>query len=47
MKSGTQLTPADLKPAVERLFAVASAKTTLLESRWRPSDGAPVFTVAG
>lgn len=47
MKIAAQLAPADLKPAVARLFEVASAKTARLDRRWRPADGAPVFTVAG
>lgn len=47
MKLTTQLKPADLKPALRRLFEVASAKTVSLDKRWSPADGAPVFTVAG
>jgi hypothetical protein len=47
MKATSQLKPADLINGVRRLFEIASAKTTLLERRWRTEDGAPVFTVAG
>lgn len=41
------LTPHDLVPHIERLFELSAAKIWLLERRWDPSDGAPVFTVEG
>ena len=47
MKVTGKLAPSELKPAVQRLFELASAKTARLESRWKAADGAPVFTVAG
>lgn len=34
-------------PAVRRAVELAAEKTKRLEKRWNPSDGAPVFTVAG
>ncbi len=37
----------DLVPNIERLFERSAAKIRTLESRWRPEDGAPVFTVKG
>jgi unsaturated chondroitin disaccharide hydrolase len=41
------LTPADLRPSIQTLFDLSAAKIHALERRWRPEDGAPVFTVAG
>ena len=41
------LTPDDLKPGLEALFTASATKIRALERRWRPTDGAPVFTVAG
>ncbi|HEX6212625.1 MAG TPA: glycosyl hydrolase [Methylomirabilota bacterium] len=40
-------TPRDLLPALERVFDVSAAKIRALEARWRPEDGAPVFTANG
>ena len=42
-----QLAPADLLPAVRRLFELSAAKIRNLEAVWNPADGTPVFTVAG
>src|SRR3954467_8052939 len=39
--------PADLLPTIERLFELSAAKIRSIEDRWRPEDGAPVFTVDG
>jgi unsaturated chondroitin disaccharide hydrolase len=41
------LTPADLRPGIHDVFAASADKIRALERRWRPADGAPVFTVAG
>jgi unsaturated chondroitin disaccharide hydrolase len=41
------LTPRKLLPHVERLFEVSAGKILNLEKRWRPAQGAPVFTVRG
>jgi hypothetical protein len=41
------LNPHDLVPRIERLFELSAAKIHLLERRWDPGDGAPVFTVDG
>lgn len=41
------LTPADLLPAAERVFALATGKIRALDRRWSPGDGAPVFTAQG
>src|SRR6478735_9135541 len=37
----------DLLPKIEHLFTLSAGKIRALEQRWRPSDGAPVFTVGG
>ena len=41
------LQPADLVPAMERLWAVSGEKILALERDWDPTAGSPVFTVAG
>src|SRR4026207_179899 len=40
-------TARDLLPKIEHLFTLSAGKIRALERRWRPSDGAPVFTVGG
>jgi unsaturated chondroitin disaccharide hydrolase len=40
-------TPADLLPAINRLFALSAGKIRAIEETWRPEDGSPVFTVGG
>ncbi len=47
MKSNQTLNARDLLPAVARALELASKKTLALDRRWKPSDGAPVITVAG
>jgi hypothetical protein len=42
-----QLSPRDLLPGVERVFAASAAKIRSLEETWSAKDGAPVFTVEG
>jgi hypothetical protein len=42
-----QRTPADLLPAIDRLFELSAAKIRAIDASWRPEDGAPVFTVEG
>ncbi|PYR60498.1 MAG: glycosyl hydrolase [Acidobacteria bacterium] len=39
--------PRDLLPRIDRAFALSAAKIQALEARWRPEDGAPVFTAEG
>jgi unsaturated chondroitin disaccharide hydrolase len=41
------LTPSDLLPKIDRLFALSAAKIRAIEETWQPKDGAPVFTVNG
>jgi hypothetical protein len=40
-------TPADLLPAINRLFALSADKIRAIDKSWRPQDGSPVFTVGG
>jgi unsaturated chondroitin disaccharide hydrolase len=47
IKIDSSLTEEKLLPAVYRLFELSAEKILLLEKSWRPSDGAPVFTVNG
>jgi unsaturated chondroitin disaccharide hydrolase len=39
--------PADLLPAIDRLFSLSAGKIRDIEQTWRPQDGSPVFTVEG
>jgi unsaturated chondroitin disaccharide hydrolase len=41
------LTPARLRPRLERMFELSAGKILSLEKSWRPDRGAPVFTVKG
>lgn len=41
------LTAVALRPAIERLFQVSAPKILEIEARWKPEQGAPVFTVDG
>ena len=47
MKINPDLTPAQLAPAVERLFELSASKILSIERSWKPADGTPVFTVKG
>jgi hypothetical protein len=47
MRFDRRRTPADLQPAVRRLFALSAPKIDAIERTWKPQDGAPVFTVKG
>lgn len=47
MRIDNNLTVAALKPKIERLFELSGPKIAALEKRWRPEQGAPVFTVEG
>jgi unsaturated chondroitin disaccharide hydrolase len=47
IKIDNTLTPAKLKPAIERLFELSAAKITSLEKSWNPAQGTPVFTING
>jgi unsaturated chondroitin disaccharide hydrolase len=47
LQSNQTLKPSDLLPAIQRAVQLAAEKTLNLERRWKPSDGAPVITVAG
>jgi unsaturated chondroitin disaccharide hydrolase len=41
------LTSSSLKPQLDRLFELSGQKILKLQERWKPSSGAPVFTVEG
>jgi unsaturated chondroitin disaccharide hydrolase len=41
------LSAADLRPAIDRLWALSAEKVLGLERAWNASDGAPVFTQRG
>jgi unsaturated chondroitin disaccharide hydrolase len=43
----TTLTASSLKPHLDRLFELSAQKIRKLQERWKPSSGAPVFTVEG
>jgi hypothetical protein len=47
MRIDTELRPADLAPAIERLWLASARKIRALERRYDPADGAPVFTSDG
>jgi hypothetical protein len=41
------LRPADLAPAIDRLWTLSAAKIRAIEAAWDSAAGAPVFTVGG
>ncbi len=47
IQTAPALTPALLKPSVERLFELSAAKLRSLEKTWKPSQGSSVSTVRG
>ncbi len=47
MKINQQLRPADLAPKISNLWKFSASKIQSLEKNWKPSDGAPVFTIDG
>jgi unsaturated chondroitin disaccharide hydrolase len=47
VESSRTLSAAYLMPAVDHALELAAEKTQRLERRWKPSDGAPVFTIGG
>ena len=47
MKSIETITPQALVSSIHRVLELASEKTVRLNKRWKPTDGAPVVTVAG
>jgi len=42
-----EVTPTLLFPAVQRLFTLSGQKIHLLQKRWNPAKGTPVFTIKG
>jgi unsaturated chondroitin disaccharide hydrolase len=47
VKSDRDRSPADLLKKIDRVFELSAGKIRALEDRWRPEDGAPVFTAGG
>src|SRR5690606_18862712 len=47
VKVDATLAPADLLPAVTRLWEASAAKLDSIERTWSPEQGSPVFTVDG
>jgi unsaturated chondroitin disaccharide hydrolase len=47
IKIKTDLTPAKLRPKLERLFELSADKILSVEKSWKASRGTPVFTVRG
>lgn len=47
IQTDPRLTPADLVPAIDRLFDLSGRKILRLQKRWDPAAGTPVFTVEG
>ena len=39
--------PADLLPAIDRMFGLSADKVRSIDDGWSLEDGAPVFTVGG
>lgn len=47
IKSNTSITPAGLRPKLERMFQLSAAKIRSIEESWDPGQGTPVYTVEG
>ena len=47
IKVDPRISPAKLRPQVQRLFDVSGDKILLINRRWNPDRGTPVFTVKG
>jgi unsaturated chondroitin disaccharide hydrolase len=47
MRIDEALRPADLRPAIDRMWAISAVKILSLEKTWNASDGSPVFTLRG
>ena len=47
LKIDRKLTPRKLSSKLDRLFDLTGAKIKLLEKKWKPENGTPVFTVRG
>ena len=47
LKIDEQLAPADLLPAIERMWDVSARCVRSIDESWNPDDGSPVFTVNG
>jgi hypothetical protein len=47
IRIGRERRPEDLSSAIDHLFERSAEKIDAIERRWKPADGAPVFTVEG
>lgn len=47
IKIDQEITPAKLRPKLERVFELSAGKLRSLEESWNPAVGTPVFTVNG
>src|SRR4051812_48515124 len=47
LKIDASLTAASLQPAIDHFYSLAAGKIRDIERTWLPSQGSPVFTVAG
>lgn len=47
MRIDNELKPSDLQQKISNLWKLSAQKIQSLEKSWKPSDGAPVFTVQG
>ncbi len=47
MRIDEALRPADLSPAIGRMWALSAGKVLAVEKGWNPKDGSPVFTLRG
>ncbi len=47
MKIAANIQPADLRNDIDKLFEISAGKIMLLNKKWDPKSGSPVFTRAG
>ncbi|HYW41778.1 MAG TPA: glycosyl hydrolase [Bryobacteraceae bacterium] len=47
IRTQPDLTPAALRPKVQRMFELSAAKIRSIENSWAPSQGSPVITAGG
>ena len=47
MKIDRSISPAKLRPAIDRFLDLSARKILSIDRSWDPADGTPVFTRAG